>query len=61
MFDRDGNGLVSVPTLRHVLTGIGERLDPDQVEDLLRNADQGDGMVNYATFVNTMIQNQKRY
>ena len=61
VFDRDGNGLISIVELRHVLTGVGERLDPGQVEDLLRDADQGDGMVNYSTFVSTMLANQKRY
>ena len=61
VFDRDGNGLISTVELRHVLTGLGERLDPEQVEDLLRGADQGDGMVNYGTFVSTMMANQKRY
>ncbi len=61
VFDRDGNGLISTVELRHVLTGLGERLDLAQVEELLRNADQGDGMVNYATFVQTMVDNAKRY
>ena len=61
VFDRDGNGLISTVELRHVLTGLGERLDPDQVEELLRNADQGDGMVNYSSFVQIMVQNSKRY
>lgn len=61
VFDRDGNGLISTVELRHVLTGLGERLDPGQVEDLIRSADQGDGMVDYKTFVSTLMANQKRY
>lgn len=40
VFDRDGNGLISIVELRHVLTGLGDRLDGEQVEELLRSADQ---------------------
>lgn len=61
VFDREGNGLISTVELRHVLTGLGEKLDPEQVEELLRQADQGDGQVQYKTFVELMMRNQKRY
>lgn len=54
VFDREGNGLISNPELRHVLTGIGEKLDVDQCEGMIQQADQGDGQINYRTFVDLM-------
>ena len=61
VFDRDGAGLISTVELRHVLTGMGDRLDPKQVEEMIASADQGDGMVDFRRLVTTMVQNQKRY
>lgn len=61
VFDREGNGLITVVELRHVLTGLGEKLDPEQVETLIVQADQGDGQVAYKTFVQLMLSNQKKY
>ena len=41
MFDKDGRGLISVPELRHILTALGDKLDPDDVEVMISQADQG--------------------
>ena len=37
--------MISNPELRHVLTGLGEKLDADQVEPMIAQADQGDGQI----------------
>lgn len=55
-----GNGLISNPELRHVLTGMGERLDPEQVEGMIAQADQGDGQVDYKRLVSILAENAKR-
>lgn len=60
VFDREGNGLISNPELRHVLTGMGERLDPDQVEGMIQQADQGDGQVDYKRLVSILADNARR-
>jgi len=38
VFYRNGNGTVNAAELRHVLTHIWEKLNEDEVDDLLREA-----------------------
>lgn len=55
MFDRDGNGLINAAELKHVMTNLGEALTPQEVDDMIREADVNeDGYVNYAEFVRLM-------
>ena len=52
VFDRDGNGFISVIDLTDVLLKIGEKLSQEEVEELMSEADiDGDGNVNYEEFV----------
>ena len=54
VFDRDGNGLISVTELRQVMSSLGG-LTEEEVEELVREADRdGDGQVNYEEFVTLM-------
>ena len=47
VFDRDNNGYISATELRHVMTSIGERLTDDEVDEMIREADQdGDGRID---------------
>ena len=39
IFDRDGNGLISSTKLRHVMTQLGEKLTDDEVEEMIKEAD----------------------
>ena len=51
VFDCDGNGLISAAELRHVMTNIGEKLNDDEVDEMIREADiDGDGHINYVKF-----------
>ena len=36
-FDKEGNGLISAVELRHLLTGLGEKMSEEEVEILLYN------------------------
>lgn len=57
VFDRNGDGYVNAAELRHVLTHIGEKLDEDEVDDLLREADiDGEGQIKYADFVKVLCR-----
>ncbi|UYV74298.1 hypothetical protein LAZ67_11002912 [Cordylochernes scorpioides] len=48
VFDKNGDGFISAPELRHVMTNLGEKLTDEEVEDMIREADlDGDGLVNY--------------
>ena len=44
-FDKDGDGKITVSELKAVLTGLGESLPTEEVEEILRQADKnGDGV-----------------
>lgn len=50
VFDRDNNGFISAAELRHVMTSIGEKLTDDEVDEMIREADQdGDGKIDCAS------------
>jgi calmodulin len=50
VFDRDNNGFISAAELRHVMTSIGEKLTDDEVDEMIREADQdGDGRIDCTT------------
>ncbi|XP_063786461.1 calmodulin-like protein 4 isoform X2 [Pseudophryne corroboree] len=52
MTDRQKNGLIPLAELKSKLTKMGEKLTPEEVDDLLRDAEVGtDGMVKYEEFV----------
>jgi len=58
VFDKDGNGLISISELRYVLCCVGDKLDDEAVEAMLSQADpSGCGSVRYEPFVRQMLQN----
>ena len=60
IFDRENIGLISSVELRHVLTALGDEVDPAIVEEMIREGDKdGDGHINYNEFVEMMVQHTK--
>lgn len=41
VFDRDDKGKISVAELRHIMTSIGEKLDEEEIDSLIKEADTG--------------------
>ena len=62
VFDRDNNGFISAAELRHVMTSIGEKLTDDEVDEMIREADQdGDGRIDCTSPHPNMHSNYIRY
>jgi calmodulin len=48
VFDKDGNGFISVAELRHIMGNLGDKMPKEEVEEMIHEADiDGDGQVNY--------------
>lgn len=55
LFDMDGNGVLDSAELRVALTGMGEVMTEEEVDELIKSADtNGDGLIDYKEFF-TMI------
>jgi len=56
VFDKNGNGLVSVAVLRHVMKELGGKLSDEEIDGMIREPDvDGDGNINYEEFVKMMM------
>lgn len=48
VFDKDGNGFISLVEFCYVMISLGERLLEEEVNEMIREVDiDGDGIVNY--------------
>ncbi|KFB42224.1 AGAP006622-PA-like protein [Anopheles sinensis] len=57
VFDKNGDGFLSVEELSDVMQNFGERLTPQELQDLLAEADiDGDGKINYEEFVYMLMK-----
>ncbi|KAE8694576.1 putative calcium-binding protein CML14 [Hibiscus syriacus] len=56
VLDKESTGFVSVADLRHILTSIGEKLEPSEFDEWIREVDVGsDGKIRYEDFVARMV------
>lgn len=56
MFDKDGNGFISAAELRTIMRSLGEKLSPEEIEEVIAEADEdGDGEINYKEFAKMMM------
>jgi len=55
MFDKDGSGHISVPELKDAFRKLGQRLDDDEFDAILQEADlDGDRHIDYEEFLQMM-------
>ncbi|KAJ6851591.1 putative calcium-binding protein CML7 [Iris pallida] len=56
VLDKDSTGSVAVADLRHVLTSIGEKLEPQEFDEWIREVDVSpDGTIRYEDFIMRMV------
>ena len=56
IFDKEGNGLISITELRHIMMTLGDQLSEEEIDDMLKEADSdGDGYINYEEFIKNML------
>ncbi|KAF1875022.1 hypothetical protein Lal_00007638 [Lupinus albus] len=58
VLDKESSGFISVTELRHILTSIGEKLEPAEFDEWIREVDVGsDGKIRYEDFIARMVAN----
>ena len=56
VFDEEGKGTISVSDFRTILTTMGDVLTADEIEEMIKTADNGNkGEINYEEFVIKMM------
>ena len=57
VFDKDNTGKVTVGDLKYMLTGLGEKLSDDEVEELLKGIEvDSDGGIDYRKFIEDILR-----
>lgn len=52
MFDKEECGKIMAAELRHILLALGERLNTEEVDELLKGVEDSEGLVNYECWFN---------
>ncbi|XP_060078347.1 calmodulin-A-like [Ylistrum balloti] len=56
MIDQDGDDKISEEHFRRILSNCGEKLEVDEVDDILQDARvDGKGLINYEEFIKTFL------
>lgn len=57
VFDKDGTGKVTPGDIRYLLTGLGERLTDEEVDELMKGIEiDSDGLIDYKKFVEDVLR-----
>mmetsp|Transcript_31184 Transcript_31184/g.56618 ORF Transcript_31184/g.56618 Transcript_31184/m.56618 type:complete len:145 (-) Transcript_31184:384-818(-) len=56
VFDKQATGVISTVELKHILSSVGEKLSPKELNDLLLEADpESKGTITYQNFMKLML------
>ncbi len=56
VFDRDGDGYLTLEEIRHVMTNLGEKLTDEEVEEMIQEADTDrDGYISFEGWLMSFI------
>ncbi|KAA3454802.1 putative calcium-binding protein CML13 [Gossypium australe] len=56
VLDKEATGFVLVSDLKHILTSVGEKLEPTEFDDWIKGVDVGsDGKLKYDDFIARMV------
>lgn len=55
VFDKDESGKILAAELRHVLLALGERLNTEEVDEIMMGVEDGEGMVTYDAFIKKVM------
>ncbi|GLJ29333.1 hypothetical protein SUGI_0578470 [Cryptomeria japonica] len=56
VLDKDGTGMLSVTELRHILTSVGEKLEPSEFDEWIREIKvDSEGNISYEEFIDRMM------
>jgi len=55
VFDPTNSGVISTAELRHVLMIIGETLTDEEMKEMIKEADDGSGRINYKRYTQVLL------
>jgi Ca2+-binding EF-hand superfamily protein len=55
VFDKEESGKILAAELRHILLALGERMTADEVDEMMKGVEDGEGMVNYQAFIKKVL------
>lgn len=60
MIDKEGTGTISAASLRHIMVTLGEKLDDEEADDMINEADTDhDGQINWEEFCEILLDMEK--
>ena len=55
-FDKEGNGLININDLKHIMINVSKNLSEAEIDDMLKEADLDmDGFINYEEFIRSLL------
>lgn len=55
VFDRDGSGVLRASELKNIMVKLGDPIDEEEADDLIKLATQEDGLIDYMKFVKSIF------